>query len=72
MLSPIATLRSLDEGANPVPVDAEGIAAARQKEGKQISADVEAGREHLLFRVEPGISYVADDFAALDPSFWRK
>jgi hypothetical protein len=71
-LSPIASLRTMDEGVNPVPVYAEGIAAARQKEGKQIASDVELGREHLLFRVEPKISYVADDFAQADPAFWRK
>jgi hypothetical protein len=71
-LSPIATLRSMDEGVNPVPVYAEGIAAARQKDGKQIASEVEVGREHLLFRVEPKISYVADDFAQGDPDFWRK
>lgn len=70
-LSPMATLRGLDEGVNPVPVYAEGLAAARQKDGKQIAADVEVSREHLLFRVEPRISYVADDFAAADPAFWR-
>jgi hypothetical protein len=71
-LSPIATLRTLDEGVNPVPVYAEPIAAARQKDGKQISADIEISREHLLFRIEPQVSYVSDDFAGADPKFWRK
>jgi hypothetical protein len=70
-LSPIVSLRSLDEGVNPAPVYAESITAARQKDGKQIAADVEMGREHLLFRIEPKISYVADDFAGIDPQFWR-
>ena len=44
----------MDEGLNPVPVYAEGLAAARQKDGKQIAAEIEISREHLLFRVEPG------------------
>jgi hypothetical protein len=70
-LSPIATLRSMDEGVNPVPVYAESVANARKTEGKQITAEVEVSREHLLFRVEPRISYVADDFAQVDPEFWR-
>jgi len=70
-LSPIATLRTMDEGVNPVPVYAEGVANARKTDGKQIQAEVEISREHLLFRVEPRISYVADDFAQLDPEFWR-
>ena len=70
-LSPIATLRSMDEGLNPVPVYAEGVAAARKTDGKQMAADTEMSREHLLFRVEPRISYVAEDFAQGDVEFWR-
>src|SRR5207302_4594993 len=65
-LSPIATLRTMDDGRNPVPVYAEGLAASRQKEGKQMTADTEISREHLLFRVEPRISWVAGDFAGGD------
>lgn len=70
-LSPMQTLRTMDDGVNPVPVYAESIANARQKDGKQIAADTEISREHLLFRVDPRISWVADDFAAADPEFWR-
>ena len=71
-LSPIATLRTLDDGFNPVPVYAEPIAAARQKDGKQIAGETEISREHVLFRVEPRISYVSEGFAAPDPDFWHK
>jgi len=70
-LAPLATLRSMDDGVNPMPVYAEPLAAARQKDGKQIAADSELSREHYLFRVDPTISWVADDFARLDPEFWR-
>jgi hypothetical protein len=70
-LSPILTLRSMDDGVNAVPVWAEGLAAARATDGKQATADSEVSREHLLFRVEPRISYVADDFAEVDRLFWR-
>jgi hypothetical protein len=35
------------------------------------AADIELSREHLLFRVEPRLSYVSDDFAAGDQAFWR-
>jgi hypothetical protein len=28
-------------------------------------------REHLLFRVDPRLSYVSDDFAAANLPFWR-
>jgi len=34
-------------------------------------AEIDIGREHLLFRVDPRLSYVSDDFAAIDQAFWR-
>jgi len=71
-IAPLQTLRAMDDGVNPVPVYAEGIAAARQKDGKQIAGDIEISREHYLLRVEPRLSWVADDFARLNPDFWRK
>jgi hypothetical protein len=70
-LSPILSLRNFDDGVNPVPVFAEGLANARAKEGSKIASDTEISREHLLFRVEPRISYVSRDFADVDPEFWR-
>jgi len=69
-LSPIQTLRNFDEGVNPVPVYAEGL-AAKAKEGSKLAAGSEISREHLIFRVEPRISYVSSDFADVDPDFWR-
>ena len=70
-LSPLQTLRNFDDGVNPVPVFAEGLATAKAKDGSRISADTEISREHLLFRVEPRVSYVSSDFADVDPDFWR-
>ena len=70
-LAPIASLRSFDDGKNSMPVYAEGLANARAKDGSQIALDTEISREHLLFRVEPRISYVSSDFADVDPEFWR-
>ncbi len=69
-LSPIQTLRNFDEGVNPVPVYAEGL-AAKAKEGSKLAAGSEISREHLIFRVEPRISYVSSEFADVDPDFWR-
>ena len=40
-------------------------------EADRISGKMEMNREHLLFRVEPRISYVSDDFAEAEPEFWR-
>jgi hypothetical protein len=70
-LAPIASLRSFDDGRNPMPVFAEGLATARAKDGSKIATDTEVSRENLLFRVEPRISYVSSDFAEVDPEFWR-
>jgi hypothetical protein len=49
----------------------EGLANAKAKDGSKIATDTEISREHLLFRVEPRISYVSSDFADVDPEFWR-
>ena len=70
-LAPILSLRTLDNGVASVPPFAEGLAAAKATDGSKIAADTEISREHLLFRVEPRISYVSDEFAAADPEFWR-
>jgi hypothetical protein len=70
-LSPIISLRNFDDGINSVPVFAEGLANAKAKDGAKIASETEISREHLLFRVEPRISYVSSDFADVDPEFWR-
>jgi hypothetical protein len=66
-LTPFATLKSLDDGRPPTPVYAEGVAANANKLGKSIDLQ----RERLLFRVEPYMSYVSDQFAAPDPGYWH-
>jgi len=70
VLSPLNTLRVMDEGVADVPAFAEPVADARAKAAPK-AADIEIGREHLLFRVEPRLSYVSDDFASGDQQFWR-
>jgi hypothetical protein len=70
-VAPIASLRSMDNGVAPAPVVAEGLVAARAKDGARLASETEMSREHLLFRVEPRISYVSDEFAASDRMFWR-
>jgi hypothetical protein len=70
-LSPLQSLRSLDDGVADLPVYAEGLAAARAKDGPKIAFDGVISRENLLFRIDPRISYVSDAFAESDPEFWR-
>jgi hypothetical protein len=70
VLAPLVSLKILDDGMAALPAFAEPIAAAEAKAGKKASA-VELSREHFLFRVDPRISYVSDEFAAADLPFWR-
>ena len=70
VISPLNSLRAMDEGVADVPAFAAPVADACAKAAPK-AADIEIGREHLLFRVEPRLSYVSDDFAAGDAGFWR-
>jgi hypothetical protein len=69
-LAPILTLRTMDEGVPSTPVYAQGVAEARAK-ARATTPPGDIGRENLLLRVEPGLSYVSDEFAETDRSFWR-
>jgi hypothetical protein len=70
VLAPLVSLKILDDGIAALPAYAEPIAAAEAKAGKKAST-VELTREHFLFRIEPRISYVSDEFASVDVEFWR-
>jgi hypothetical protein len=70
-LAPITSLRTMDDGVGQLPVYAEGIAAAKAKDAPKIAADSEISHEHLLFRINPRISYVSDAFAESDQEFWH-
>lgn len=70
ILAPLVSLSILDDGMAALPGYAEPIAAAEAKAGKKAAA-VELTREHFLFRVEPRISWVSDEFAAGNTEFWR-
>lgn len=63
-LTPVASLRTFDNGFARTPVYAEGIPRGK-------SADSELSREHLLFRLQPRFSRVSDEFGAPDAEFWN-
>lgn len=69
-LSPLQTLRTLDNMfahmRNP-----EAGTPPRNREARQIQWEADVTREQMLFRVEPRISKVTEEFAASDPNFWR-
>jgi len=67
VLTPLPSLKVLDDGRAATPVYAEGEQAVARK----IAADIELVRERLLFRIEPRMSYVSDEFASGDSGFWR-
>ena len=69
-LTPLNSLKSMDEGLARTPPYAEAIRDANGTAGRMIASETEIGHESLIFRLDPAISYVADDFAAEDPAFW--
>ncbi len=69
-VTPMNSLKSMDEGLARTPAYAEAIRDANATAGRKIASETEIGHESLIFRLDPSISYVADDFAAEDPAFW--
>ncbi len=69
-VTPMNSLKSMDEGLARTPAYAEAIRDANATAGRKIASETEIGHESLIFRLDPSISYVADDFAAEDPGFW--
>jgi hypothetical protein len=67
VLTPLPSLRVLDDVRSVTPAYAEADQAA----AKKIASDLELIREHLWFRLDPRVSYVSDDFAYGDSDFWR-
>lgn len=63
VLAPLTSLRQIDEGLLRLPAYLEP-AADQQSENA-------LGREHLLFRVDPQISYVSPGFAGGDAEYWK-
>jgi hypothetical protein len=63
VLAPLASLRQIDEGMLRLPSYLEP--ASDQ------TPDNALGREHLLFRVDPQISYVSPGFAGGEAEYWK-
>jgi hypothetical protein len=63
-LAPLASLKVLDDGLAKASAYAENTTAPTAKTGGLT-------REHSLFRMDPAMSWVSDDFASADPEFWR-
>ena len=63
VLAPLTSLAQIDDGMLHLPSYAEPLAGQW--------SDQEIGREHLLFRVDPRLSYVSAGFAGDDSAFWN-
>lgn len=61
VLSPMVSMRAMDERVSKMPLEVES----------KMPSVAEFGRETLMFRIDPTASYVSDDFAAADRGFWR-
>jgi len=70
IFAPMISLRTMDDVVTKLPVFAEPLATAEAAASKT-AASQELSREHFLFRVEPGQSYVSDEFSGADPEFWK-
>jgi hypothetical protein len=71
-MTPLMSLKSMDEGLARTPPYAESIREVNATAGRKLAAETEIGHEYLIFRLDPRISYVSDEFAAGDPAFWTQ
>ena len=70
-LAPLTSLRTLDNGSLLSPAYAAAVGDLLGGDTHKIAAEIDLVREHLLFRVEPGLSYVSEEFAGDGAAFWR-
>jgi hypothetical protein len=66
-VAPFPTLKTLDDGLATTPAYAEGV----RETGKKVAAEADISLERMLFRIEPSLSYIFDEFAAGDLEFWN-
>jgi hypothetical protein len=69
ILAPLTSLKTLDDGLAKRAYQADPGATGPKAAAKV--ADIELGRLHMLFRIEPSLSYVSDELAGESPEFWR-
>lgn len=68
ILAPLTSLKILDDGLAKRAYQADPGSGGK---GGDKVAQSEIVRNHLIFRVDPGMSYVSDEFAKEWPEFWR-
>ena len=68
---PLVSLATLDSGLANSPVYAEDLADASAEVRRKIATEGEISRENLLFRIDPRISNVSEEFVAGESEFWH-
>lgn len=66
-ITPLASLKTFDEGLAKTPDGPREGVTAEQK----LAAEVEIGHESFQFRIDPHSSYVSEDFASSSASSFR-
>jgi hypothetical protein len=65
LFAPLTSLKTLDEGLG------RRSSSIEPRASNKTLSDAEINRGQLLFRIQPQISYVSDEFASESPEFWR-
>jgi hypothetical protein len=68
--APMASLKTMDEAPARGKAMREALGEENAAKALKTSADVTAASESFLFSLNPRLSYVSKEFAAVDPDFW--
>ncbi len=69
-LSPMVSLKTMDDSPARGRAMREALGEEAAAKTLKTSAEVTASSESFLFALNPRLSYVSKDFAAVDPDFW--
>jgi hypothetical protein len=69
-LSPMVSLKTMDDSPARGKAMREALGEDAAAKTLKISAEVTAASESFLFALNPRLSYVSKEFAAVDPDFW--
>jgi hypothetical protein len=71
LFHPVASLKVLDGEAARSRAMLQAMGDSGAKRMMKGIGDIIASQESLLFSIDPRMSYVSKDFAAVDPAFWN-
>jgi len=68
--APMASLKAMDDAPARGKAMREALGEDNAAKALKTSAEVTAASESFLFSLNPRLSYVSKEFAAIDPDFW--